>query len=102
MQKLINLTDQKIFNCNDKQISNYVLNFLFDYFHASDLSNYFFKMNITNEVKEKNPINIIKNENEIIKTPEKKKTTNKQTKYYIISQKNICIIISCNFFKKNR
>ena len=35
-------------------------------------------MNITNEVKEKNPINIIKNENEIIKTPEKK-TKNKQS-----------------------
>ena len=34
-------------------------------------------MNITNEVKEKNPINIIKNENEIIKSPEKR---NKQTK----------------------
>ena len=26
----------------------------------------------------------------------------KQTKYYIINQKNIGIIISCNFFKKNR
>ena len=34
-------------------------------------------MNITNEVKEKNQINIIKNENEIIKTPEKKQKTNK-------------------------
>ena len=50
VETVITLTDQKIFNCNDKQISNYVLNF-FDYFHASDLSNYFFKMNITNEVK---------------------------------------------------
>ena len=42
-------------------------------------------MNITNEVKEKNPINIIKNENEIIKTPEKKQKNkvlyNKSKKY---------------------
>ena len=37
VETVITLTDKKIFNCNDKQISNYVLNFLFDYFHASDL-----------------------------------------------------------------
>ena len=74
-----------LINCEDKQISDYVQKFLFDYFRASDLSNYFFKMNITNEVEEKNPINIIKNENEIIKTTEKEKTNkivyNKSKKY---------------------
>ena len=75
-----------LINCKDKQISDYVQNFLLDYFRASYLSNYFFKMNITNEVKEKNPINIIENENKIIKTTEKEKTSrrilyNKSKKY---------------------
>ena len=72
-------------NCGDKQISDYVPNFLFDYFNTSDLSNYFLKMDITNKVKEKNPINIIKNENKIIKTVDKEKTNkilyNKSKKY---------------------
>ena len=75
-----------LINCKDKQISDYVQKFLFDYFRASDLSNYFFKMNITNEVKEKNPFNIIRNENQIIKTSEKEKINkilyNKSKKYF--------------------
>ena len=40
------------------QISNYVSNFLTDYFNASELSNQFFKMKITEEVKEKDPLYI--------------------------------------------
>ena len=64
-----------LINCEDKQISDYVQNFLLDYFSASGLSSYFFKIDITNEVKEKNAINIIiKNENKIIKTIKKEKT----------------------------
>ena len=66
-----------LINCKDKQISDYIQNVLFNYFRASDLSNYFFKMNIVNEVKEKNPIKFIENENEIIKTTEKEKTNKK-------------------------
>ena len=65
-----------LINCGDKQIFDYVRNFLFDYFNSSDLTIYFIKMDIIDKVKEKNPINIIKNENKIIKTVEKEK--NKQ------------------------
>ena len=44
-----------LINSTDVQISDYVSNFLTDYFNASELSNQFFKMNITEEVKEKDP-----------------------------------------------
>ena len=47
-----------LINSTDVQISNYVSNFLTDYFNASELSNQFFKMNITEEVKEKDPLYI--------------------------------------------
>ena len=84
-----------LINCKDKQISDYVQNFLLDYFRASYLSNYFFKMNITNEVKEKNPINIIENENKIIKTTEKEKTSKK---ILYNKSKKYRHFVSCNFF----
>ena len=47
-----------LINSTDVQISNYVSNFLTDYFNASELSNQFFKMKITEEVKEKDPLYI--------------------------------------------
>ena len=55
-----NKSKDMLINCGDKQISDYVLNFLFDYFNTSDLSNYFFKMNITNKVKEKIQLTLLK------------------------------------------
>ena len=47
-----------LINSTDAQISNYVSNFLTDYFNVSKLSNQFFKVNITEEVKEKDPLYI--------------------------------------------
>ena len=44
-----------LINTTDAQISNYVSNFLSDYFNVRELLNQFFKTNITEEVKEKDP-----------------------------------------------
>ena len=68
-----------LINCGDKQISNYVKNFLIDYFNASDLTNVFKKMNITDEVKKKDPIKIVQvyEENKLEPIVKKEKTNKK-------------------------
>ena len=65
-----------LINCGDQQISNYVKNFLIDYFNASDITNIFLKINFTNEVKNKDPINIVKvyKENKLEPIVKKEKT----------------------------
>ena len=95
-----NKTKDILINCGNEQISNYVRNFLIDYFNASDITNYFLKMNITMEVKEKNPINIVNFENKKQPIAEKEKT-NKN--FFIVNKKNTDIIVNCFnlFVRKN-
>ena len=81
-----------LINCGDKQIFDYVRNFLFDYFNSSDLTIYFIKMDII-KLKKKIQLTLLKMKIKLLKQLRKKK----QTKYYIINQKNIDINTSCNF-----
>ena len=85
-----------LINCGDDQISNYVKNFLIDYFNASDLTNYFLNMNITNEIKKQTQLILLKYMMKIkLHQLLKKKKENK--KIIIVNQKNIDIILVVNF-----
>ena len=75
-----NRSNDILINSKDDQISNYVLNFLTDYFNASELSNQFFKMNITEEVKEKDSLYIY-NGKSFKKFCYKEENTNKKIDY---------------------
>ena len=54
-----------LINSGDFFISNYVQDFLHDYFIVSDLTDYFFKMDINQIVKEKDPTGVVKFESTI-------------------------------------
>ena len=77
-----------LINCDDDQISNYIKNFLIDYFNASDLTNYFLKMNITDEFKWKNPINVIQIYDEKRIEPIVKKEKTDKNFFYCKSKKH--------------
>ena len=44
-----------LINCSKRQISNYVSNFLTDYFLVSDTIAHFFNLSVSEEMKHKNP-----------------------------------------------
>ena len=58
-------------NSGEFFISNYVNNFLFDYFNVSDLTNYFLNIDVNELIKEKNMLEIIQNNNKIISNTKK-------------------------------
>ena len=43
-------------NCGDKQISNYVSNFLMDYFWLAILLSIFFNLSVSGEMRDKNQL----------------------------------------------
>ena len=78
-----------LINSGDFFISNYVQDFLHDYFKVSDLTNYFLKMDINQIVKEKNPMGVVKFDNNKLDSPppkeEKKRIfyfNSKRYRYY--------------------
>ena len=64
-------------NNGDFFISNYVQDFLNDYFKVSDLTNYFLKMDINQIVKEKNPMGVVKFDNNKLESPPPKEEKRK-------------------------
>ena len=73
-------------NSDDFFISNYVRDFLHDYFKVSDLTNYFLQMDINQIVKEKDPAGVVQFDNNKLKSPhfkeEKKRIFYFKTKKY--------------------
>ena len=72
-------------NNGDFFISNYVQDFLNDYFKVSDLTNYFLKMDINQIVKEKNPMGVVKFDNNKLESPPPKEE--KKRIFYFKSKK---------------
>ena len=64
-------------NCGDFLVSNYVQDFLHDYFKMSDLSNYFLKIDINPIVKEKDPTEVVKFDNKKLESLTRKKEENR-------------------------
>ena len=94
-----NISKNLLINSSNQVVSDFVKKKLFDYFKTSGLTNYFLKMDINFFVKEKMNYKLL-----IILMKLKKngrKTTEKPKKSNIINQKNILIILNCNFLKKN-
>ena len=72
-----------LINSGDFFISNYVQDFLHDYFKVSDLTNYFLKMNINQILKEKDPMHAVKFDNNKLESPPPKE----EKKFYFESKK---------------
>ena len=72
-------------NSGDFFISNYVQDFLHDYFKVSDLTNYFLKMDINQIVKEKDPTGVVKFDNNKLESPPSKEE--KKRIFYFKSKK---------------
>ena len=66
-----------LINCGDFFVSNYVQDFLHDYFKMSDLSNYFLKIDINPIVKEKDPTEVVKFDNKKLESLTRKKEENR-------------------------
>ena len=58
-------------NSGEFFISNYVNNFLFDYFNVSDLTNYFLNTDVNELIKEKSILEIIQNNKKTISNTKK-------------------------------
>ena len=74
-----------LISSGDFFISNYVQDFLHDYFKVSDLTNYFLKMDINQIVKEKNPMGVVKFDNNKLESPPPKEE--KKRIFYFKSKK---------------
>ena len=74
-----------LINSGDFFISNYVQDFLHDYFKVSDLTNYFLKMDINQIVKEKDPTGVVKFDNNKLQSPPSKEE--KKRIFYFKSKK---------------
>ena len=80
-----------LINSGDDFVSNYVKNFLHDYFKVSDLTNYFLKMDINQIIKEKYLIGIIKFDNDEVELPPPKE---EKKEFFISNQKDIGTIVN--------
>ena len=80
-----------LINSGDDFVSNYVKNFLHDYFKVSDLTNYFLKMDINQIIKEKYLIGIIKFDNDKVELPPPKE---EKKEFFISNQKDIGTIVN--------
>ena len=78
-------------NNGDFFISNYVQDFLNDYFKVSDLTNYFLKMDINQIVKEKNPMGVVKFDNNKLESPPPKE---EKKRFFLLILKNIGTIVN--------
>ena len=76
-----------LINSGDFFISNYVQDFLHDYFKVSDLINYFLKIDINQIVKDKDPTGVVKFNNNKFESPPPKEI-NKS--FYFKSKKYRC------------
>ena len=66
-----------LINSGNDFISDYVQNFLHDYFKVSDLTNFFLNMDINQIVKEKDPMGVVKFDNKKVDSPPPKEEKKK-------------------------